>query len=448
MNTIKRISRNLFNIYLLFIRVPRERKIAEEVEFYSNDEGSILGLICKDYTDKDFTGIIFLRGLDKRFQTEEIEDGLPTIGKARQWINEKMLSDLSTIDNSDTEYFDLFKDLDNESKQHHIFKSIKSEITHFLAYEVIKEISYYYKDIDGNFIEQFQTVNGFDARIWELYLFCFFQEQLFSFKRNYNAPDYMLKKANQEIAVEAVIVSEKLNIDIMNIDKEYIDQKLKNEIPLMFGSTLFNKMRFDEKKLPYWEMEHVKSKPLIFAIADFSGPMSMTWSHNAISDYLYGYRNENSFDEDGRLVTKAIKINDYVKQNGQVIPSGFFFQPQSEYVSAIIINPCGTIGKFNRLGRQAGLGSTIPIIKRMGEFHNHEYNSLKHIFREYIVDEKSSETWSEGAIVFHNPNAKYPLDIDLFDEKVSQAYMKDNLIYRSYPEIFPYSSMSQILIPE
>jgi hypothetical protein len=34
---------------------------------------------------------------------------------------------------------------------------------------------HWYEDPDGNFIEQFQTT-GFDARLWELYLFAMFCE--------------------------------------------------------------------------------------------------------------------------------------------------------------------------------------------------------------------------------------------------------------------------------
>jgi hypothetical protein len=68
------------------------------------------------------------------------------------------------------EYFDVFKDLNNEHKQHPYYKLLNSSISLSSAKETIKEISYHYKDIDGNFIDQFQSINGFDSRVWELFL--------------------------------------------------------------------------------------------------------------------------------------------------------------------------------------------------------------------------------------------------------------------------------------
>src|SRR5699024_6681360 len=113
---------------------------------------------------------------------------------------------------------------------------------------------------------------------------------------------------------------------------------------------------------------------------------------------------------------------DYIKPNGTKIPSGFFFQPNTENISAIIFSTCGTISKFNRMGKQADLGSELPILIRIGAFHNHESNAIDPTFRHYQVNQESNETWSEGVIIFHNPNAKYPIDPNLFDDKVAQSF--------------------------
>lgn len=42
------------------------------------------------------------------------------------------------------------------------------------AKKLIEEIAAEFEDKDGNFIQQFQT-SGFDARMWELFLFKFFK---------------------------------------------------------------------------------------------------------------------------------------------------------------------------------------------------------------------------------------------------------------------------------
>lgn len=55
------------------------------------------------------------------------------------------------------EYFDIFQDLNNDDKQHPNYKLLKSHIALSSAKGAMKEVSYHYKDIDGNFIEQFQV---------------------------------------------------------------------------------------------------------------------------------------------------------------------------------------------------------------------------------------------------------------------------------------------------
>ncbi|MBC8770539.1 glycosaminoglycan attachment site [Arenibacter sp. BSSL-BM3] len=443
MKTAIPINKKLFDIYLLFTREPFVQYFSEELEFYSNGNGGLLGLISLDIMDQDYYGCILSRDKSKQYRAELVTASVETIEEVRQWIDDKMSSNSIVFHDNKHEYFDLFQNLDNEDNQHPNFKLLSSNIALSMAKETIKEVSYHYKDIDGNFIDQFQSINGFDSRVWELFLFCFFREQFFSFKRNYNAPDYMVEKFNEEIAVEAVIVSRKTELDSNAKNDKEIQEKLKNDVPLLFGNALFDKM-----KKKYWEKEHVKGKPFVIAIADFHDTMSMTWTFNSLSDYLYGYKYEHSVDKSGELIVKPIKIGDYTKPNGTKIPSGFFFQPNSENVSAIIFSSCGTLSKFNRMGKQAELGSDIPTLIRTGTFYNHTPNADKPNFVTYKVDKGSKETWSEGTVVYHNPNAKIPLNPAFFDDKVAQCFFRDKLIHSKMPKYFPYNSFTQNLIPK
>jgi hypothetical protein len=396
------INKKLFDVFLLFSREPFVQYFTKELEFYSNGNGGLLGLIGLDLTDNDYYFCVFSRDKSKQYRAEAVEASIPTIEEARLRMDEKMGSDSIVFHNNKNEFFDLFQSLENADKQHPNFKLLREHLSLSCAKEVIKEISYHYKDIDGNFIDQFQSINGFDSRVWELFLFCFFREQFFSFKRTYASPDYLIEKFNHEIAVEAVIMSRKTEIgETGPTSPEEIKEKLNNETPLLFANALFDKM-----KKRYWEKQHVKGKPFVIAIADFHDTMSMTWTFTALQDYLYGYKYEHSFSKKGELIVKPIKIGNYVKTNGTKIPSGFFFLPDSENVSAIIFSSCGTLSKFNRMGKQAGLGSEKVTLVRMGTFYNHEPNSDKPLFISYVVNETGIETWSEGVIVFHNPNAK------------------------------------------
>ncbi|MBA4239579.1 MAG: glycosaminoglycan attachment site [Sphingobacteriaceae bacterium] len=444
MKTAVLINKKLFDIFLLFTREPFVEYFTKELEFYSNGNGGLLGLISLDLTDNDYYGCILSRDDSKQYRAEVIKASIPTIEEARLWIDEKMSSNSIVFHDNKHGFFDLFQDLNNKNQLHPNYILLKEHISLSSAKEVTKEISYHYKDIDGNFIDQFQSKNGFDSRVWELFLFCFFREQFFSFKRNFNAPDYMIEKFNREIAIEAVIVSRKTELGVTNMSSlEEIQEKLNNEVPLLFGNALFDKM-----KKKYWEKEHVKGKPFMIAIADFHDTMSMTWTFTALSDYLYGYKYDHSFDEKGKLVVKPVKIGNYVKENGTAIPSGFFFLPDTENVSAIIFSSCGTLSKFNRMGKQADLGSQKVTLVRMGAFYNHDPNANKPNLISYQVDQSSNETWSEGIIVFHNPKAKYPLNPAMFDDRVAQCFFEDEFIYSKMPKYFPYSSITKNLIPK
>lgn len=450
MKKLQPLSKKLFDIYALFTREPFVRFFSKELEFYSNGNGELIGFISIDLTDKDYYACILSRDQSMQFRAEKVTGNITTIEEAREWIEKAFNDDSITSHDNKFDYFDVFQDLDNSNKIHPHFELLKNAEYMLSAKEVIKEVSYHYKDIDGNFIDQLQSLNGFDSRIFELYLYCFFREQFFSFNREHEAPDFIIEKFNQSIAVEAVTISRKpenqSNIEnYVPKEKNEIDVKLENEIPLMFGSALF-----DKAKKKYWEKEHVKEKPFIIAIADFHDTMSMTWTYNSLLEYLYGYTYEHEFSESGELIVKPIKIEDFQKANGTKIPAGFFNNPENNYISAVLFSSNATLSKFNRMGKQAGLGSNKNMLLRNVVLYNHEKNADKPIVKSYIVDEFSDETWSEGVIIYHNPNAIHPVDPELFDEKIAHSFfdVEEKLIISIMPEIFPYSSLTQNLIPK
>ena len=60
----------------------------------------------------------------------------------------------------------------------------------------------FYQDVDGNFIEQFQTT-GFDARLWELYLYATAVEMGYALTPDVVAPDLLLEGPRGRLAIEA-----------------------------------------------------------------------------------------------------------------------------------------------------------------------------------------------------------------------------------------------------
>lgn len=442
---MNKINRNLFNIYLLFTREPFSRTYINELEFFSNGDNTIIGLVSLDLIDNDFSGVVLSRDQSKQYRAENVITCLSTLEEARQWVQKEMSSDKIIIHDNKSNFFDLFNTITKENQIHPYYNSLKNDEAFSGSKDVIKEISYHYKDIDGNFIEQFQSLNGFDARLWELYLFCLCREESFSFKRNKHAPDFIIEKFNEIIAIEAVTIScdSSKKIDIKNFEpksKEETTELLKDEMPLKFGSALFSKL-----KKKYWELEHVNGKPFLIAIADFHDTMSMTWSFPALITYLYGYTYEAKHDKNGKLVITPIKITEFVKKTGTKIPAGFFNQPDSENISAILFSSTATVSKFNRMGKQAGLGSEKLSIIRMGAKHNFDENSSESIPFINHINEECNELWSEGVSIFHNPNAIIPLKKELFPS-VAHHFFKDENISSIFPNFFPYFSMNQNIV--
>ena len=98
------------------------------------------------------------------------------------------------------------------------------------------------------------------------------------------------------------------------------------------------------------------------------------------------------------------------------------------------------------MGRQAGFGSEKSKLIRMGSFHDHTPNADKPKLVQYEVCEDSLETWSEGTIIYHNPNAKTPLVPNIFEDNVAQCFFKNGKLHSFFPEIFPYNSFTNNII--
>lgn len=442
-NCIK-ISSNLWNIYLLFTRDPYVIYLSKELEYYSTPSKNLLGLISQDITDNDFSVAILSRDESKQYRAVEVKCSIETIEDARLWIDNKM-GTLNLVVQDKSKFFDLFGIVASTKQLSNKFTILNEHISQLAAKQVIQEIGYHYEDIDGNFIDQFQSKNGFDARFWEIFLYCLFREEGFRFNRNSHSPDYMIEKFGEKIAVEAVIISDKSNDDVSsklpNTDEEWetrkdrVKNKLENEMPLKFGSALFSKL---QKK--YWELEHVKNLPFIIAIADFHEFMSMTWSQSSLIEFLFGYKYDHKI-VDGKLEIFPVEIESFVKPNGVEIPAGFFNQKDVENISAIICSTTGTIGKFNRMGKQAGLGSDKSTIVRKGTCHNFELNAVEPNMFKYEVTENSEEKWTEGAILYHNPNARLPINPELFPS-FAHYFLDDKIVKSILPFFFPYGSMN------
>lgn len=433
-NKIKRISKNLADLLLLFTRTVHASVLFTEIEYYSTVDGGVIGIIAIDKYDQDYNVIILSRDESRQYQAESLKVSIDTLRKAKVELFKMMLDD-RIIHHENSKFFDLFKSLKDKGQVHPHYELLKNNGAYSSAKEAIKEVSYHYKDIDGNFIDQFQSKNGFDARIWELYLFCFFKEQKFNFHRGYEAPDYLVEKFEQKIAVEAVVISRKNkefeNKEIKTLDE--MNQELENKIPLMVSNAIYEKV-----KKEYWNKDHVKGIPFLLAVADFHETSSMIWTYEAFLTTLFGVRPKIAKKEDGSTYQALDTVEKFTKNNGTEIPAALFFQKEYENVSAIIYNPTATISKFNRMGRQAGLGTFESQLFWTAAYHDHTHGALAPIIRMQEINENSKENWSMGATIFHNQNAKLPVNPELFNKQVAHVFMEDGKLLNLIPPIHPY----------
>ena len=194
----------------------------------------------------------------------------------------------------------------------------------------------------------------------------------------------------------------------------------------------------------YWELPHVAGNPLVLAIQDFHAPHAMAWSNAALVEYLYAIRQTERQTADGRVEIVSERVTEYRWADKPPIPAGFFLQPDTENISAVLANPGGTISKFNRIGFLAGFGGRDIMMMRSG------YCYKGSLTPEWFVTEVHKpgyeETWCEGLSVYHNPNARIPLSPAAVPCAAHHT-SREGRILSGQPAFDPIGSTTHIIVP-
>lgn len=405
MSAPKSLSQPRFEA-LLYRRSPFTWYLFKELEWWSTEDESLLAAITLDGIDDDYAYIVLGRDETGVFRGVANQVSFSTQDEARA----AMLSKMEELSKDGAQEF---PQEDNNRKKHEIlvpcvpdaklhptFKILIADDGYSPARGIVKELSFAFTDLDGNYRKDFQTQN-FDSRLWELYLYAGFYEQRFHIDDKHPVPDFIIKSPVGKIALEAVTVNPTREVELPVPKTVEEEKKLcRDYMPLKWGSPLMSKLG---KK--YWEQEHIKGLPLVFAIHDFHGPSSMVWSFPALSDCLFGIR----CGEDG----KDYPVETYSWETKRDIPAGFFRQPGAENVAAVLASNEATLAKFNRMGLIAGFGNQDVFIGREGAILDLKTNQGGR-FRYQTKVGEVSERWSAGLWVFHNPNAKNPIPPTLF----------------------------------
>ncbi|STX41495.1 Uncharacterised protein [Legionella donaldsonii] len=418
----KKISKKQFDAYCYCRRLSSQ--LFEEIEWYSFFENRILAVIVRDFIDDDYGYVILGRDENRLFRCIDLSKKFSV---SADICREELLSiihsqyessvqDCYPQGNNKKRKIDLFKECIPKNKQHKFFKILAQEPRFEAARNLISEITNSFIDKDGHYVREFQSEN-FHARLWELYLHMYFNHNVNLLVSNeHTSPDFELSYFGEKFFVEAVTVNPSTNPqrpDPPTSKPADIQKNLKNFMPIKFGSTLLSKLT---KK--YWEKNHVKNHPLVFAIHDYHTDDSMTWSRVALAIYLYGLESKI---EDG--VSTLYQVPKH-KWKGKKIESGFFFNSQySKYISGVLFSNQATLTKFNRMGKLAGLGSSSIKMIRMSFLLDDNPNALLPLMEYKDIDASDyEESWSEGLVIYHNPNALFPLNINAFNDICNVFY--------------------------
>lgn len=424
-----------------YSRSPQLGLSARELCWFEEGGEKLLGVVSLDLVDLDYVYTVLGRDAHGRFRAFHLEINISSEAEATERLNAALAElvvhpDVYFHQGDETgppmDFFTPVTDLDKQSPR---FQELITSRGFTPALGLLREQMHYFEDVDGNFVQQFQS-SGFDARLWELYLYALFTELGYGFDRAHAAPDFHCQGLRGDVFVEATTVNPSATPP--EIDDSSQEAYYEHYVPTKFGSALFSKL---QKK--YWELPHVAGSPFILAVQDFHAPQAMAWSNSALVEYLYGIRQIETKRPDGTSEIVSQKIDKY-EWRGKEVPAGFFSQPDTEHVSAVLANPGGTLSMFNRMGYLAGFGDRSIGMIRGGICYRGKL--IPESFAAQVHEPGYSESWRDGVSILHNPHARHPLP-EYAIPGVAHHTARGGRIVANMPEFFPVGSNTFIVMP-
>lgn len=427
-------------------RTPFVKLFTTELEWfvYQERQVTLLAVMLRCEIDKDLNAIVLGRDRRKKYRAINVIVSKNTkeelLGALEDCVDELVQSHVDGLfpqGDEATAAFELFANRISEDKRNYYFKLLTEDPAYYPGRVILEELAYWFNDPDGKFIRALQG-NEFNSRLFEIYLHAVFYEWEFEIDRSFAQPDFLLKKDGQTVSVEAATVAEDgENYAPIKLGREFLDELLEyvdKEMPFKFSRTLRNKVRHKPQpaNLHYWELPQTVGHPFVLAVHDYSRRMSMTYSSMAMQNYLYGRQVVNG---------KVLPIERH--ESGQrTIPSNFFSSERHRHISAVMLPTGATLPKFNRMGRIAGLRSPNSFALISGARTNGK--SEVKPFRALVDHPNYHEYWRDGVYLFHNPNALFPLNPELFPGIV-HVFQEGEDISQLVPPNFIVSSATQML---
>ncbi|BEO80415.1 hypothetical protein SMTE5_14460 [Serratia marcescens] len=295
----------------------------------------------------------------------------------------------------------------------------------------------------NKFVNEFQTT--FNSSFWELYLNKAFRDMGMTIDYSKDRPDFVLSTPDgYSFNVEAVVTDPPVNFnkdsdsEAFDDNESFIDEctikllgAIKRKLDLFKGGK--------NKKKAYSELEHVKDKPFVIAVAPFNCDFSFSQNNISINQVLFGI---DVPKKNGEGLLEVDAKSSVSKPNGASLELGIFTNDSFKEVSAVIFSSTGMLGK-------AIIESGVPVFIRatryrkiykydfyhsdgedsLGKRHlqltpTHDVFTYRFIDGNFVVGSDThlcqsseySESHLDGLHIYFNPYALIPLDPDVFDD--------------------------------
>jgi hypothetical protein len=157
-----------------------------------------------------------------------------------------------------------------------LYAKVRSSRRSIAARMMLDNVFAEFHDRDGNFVEQFQT-SGFPMRLFELYLFAYFNRSGFQVDRSHPYPDFLVEREGHRVAVEATTLNPSSGgmlatkgKKIKGLNENDLLNYRRHELPIRFGSVLSSKL-----KKKYWTKPHCTGLPIVIAVEAFHDALSL-----------------------------------------------------------------------------------------------------------------------------------------------------------------------------
>lgn len=431
---IREISKARFDAFVGYCRSPEVTTVAHEVAWLGADDNSVFATMIVD-RDREFSVIVFLPDLLGRFRWANQTGYFGTAEEAGADLERVLRLVLAEVETQRVQGdengspVDFFAPLAAEHRLHPNCMRVRDERGQSSARDLINVMMRWYEDRDGNFIEQFQTT-GFDARVWELYLWATLVSLGYEVAQPDPSPDFVARGLEGALAIEATTVNPSFDRSgsvippYVPVSEADLPAYADHYLPIRFAGPLTSKLA---KR--YWEKAGMEGLPLVFAIQDFHADFSMMHSMGGLMAYLYGVSVHDVVAENGR--TSRLSAHTW---GDKTVPSRFFELPESENVSAVLFNSQGTLSKFSRMGIKAGFAREDVKILHGGKLLVASDEGIQRTTFSGEVDADYWEDWVSGMEVFHNPSALRPLDPLWLPGAVHHILDEDGNMQSLYPE--------------